>query len=613
MLRGLTDASPPPADRRQALRRLPGLVRTAFATVRKAAPRLLAVSTALQVVASALLVVQLLLAKVLITELLAASRTGGEAAWRDAVPALAGLVAVGAAAGLVAAAYAAVQRLIGEQVARHTIGRLVDVSTSVPLASFEDAGFYDELQRARAAAGLRPVQMVTGATNLVLGLVTSAAVVVALLALEPLLVPLVVVAGVPVLAASLLNARAAHTFEYAMTAQARERVHLLGLLMERQPAKEVRVFGTVRYLRGRFDALAAERIARAAEFLRTRFGVSAVAVLGGAVGTAIALGALVWLLATGRTDIATAATAVLAMQVLAGRLATVTGAVSTLAEAALFLDDLQRFLARADELPTERGGAPVPALERLEVEGLGFTYPGTSRPVLDDVSLELGRGEVVALVGENGSGKTTLVKLLSRLYEPDDGAIRWNGRDVGELDPEALRSAMTVLFQDYVQYHLSVTENIGLGRPDEPFDPGRVREAAQRAGAAGFVERLPGGFDQRLGRQFSGGAELSGGQWQRLALARAFYRDAELLVLDEPTAALDPRAEAELFEQVRALAAGRTVLLISHRFSSVRLADRIYVLEAGRVVEAGSHAELLELDGLYADLFRLQAAAYLGD
>ena len=247
------------------------------------------------------------------------------------------------------------------------------------------------------------------------------------------------------------------------------------------------------------------------------------------------------------------------------------------------------------------------------MEQVSFAYPGTRRAVLEDVSLEVGPGEVVALVGENGSGKTTLVKLICGLYQPTGGRILWNGEDAAAVDPAAVLADTTLLFQDYIQYHLSVHDNIVLGRPEAPVGEDAIAAAAVRAGAAGFIDALPSGYETRLGREFYGGHELSVGQWQRLALARAFYRGGSFLVLDEPTASLDPRAEAALFAQMRELARGRSVLLVSHRFSSVRSADRIYLLEQGRVTEGGDHETLVAAGGRYAELYALQSEAYLAE
>jgi ATP-binding cassette subfamily B protein len=315
------------------------------------------------------------------------------------------------------------------------------------------------------------------------------------------------------------------------------------------------------------------------------------------------------------------------MQQLSARLTTITGGVARLIESGMFLDDYRQFVALAaasgaapdadakvqarDERPARPATRGVAA--GVELEHVSFTYPTGTAPAVDDVSLEIRPGEVVALVGSNGSGKTTLVKLISQLYRPDSGRILWNGADATTLSPAAISSETTVLFQDYLEYHLTALDNIAFGRVERPRTLEDAVAAAQQTGADAFLSRLPNGYDTRLGLQFHGGHELSIGQWQRLALARAFYRGGSFLILDEPTASLDPRAERDLFVQMRKLSKGRSVLLISHRFSSVRSADRIYVLDQGRIVESGTHAELIGLDGQYAELFNIQAAAYLGE
>jgi ATP-binding cassette subfamily B protein len=340
---------------------------------------------------------------------------------------------------------------------------------------------------------------------------------------------------------------------------------------------------------------------------------------GALLGTAVALGALILLLRSGHLTAATALTAALAMQQLGSRLTAVTGSAGRLIESGMFIDDFQAFTALAERTTSprtdERNGdglrhAPA-GLGSLEVQDVSFAYPATDRVVLDNVSLRVETGEVVAIVGENGSGKTTLVKLICQLYRPATGRILWNGIDGRALSADEVRSQITVLFQDYVQYHLAVRDNIQLGRPERRAEEDAIRAAAEAAGAHPFVSLLPLGYNTRLGREFYGGHELSVGQWQRLALARAFFRAGSFLVLDEPTASLDPRAEAELFAQMRELARGRSVLLVSHRFSSVRSADRIYVLESGRMVEEGDHESLMSRGGLYSELFTLQSEAYL--
>jgi ATP-binding cassette, subfamily B, bacterial len=253
---------------------------------------------------------------------------------------------------------------------------------------------------------------------------------------------------------------------------------------------------------------------------------------------------------------------------------------------------------------------PTP-LDRVRVEDVSFMYPGAQRPALDHVDLHVDPGEIVALVGANGSGKTTLVNIICQLYRRHTGRVFWNGIDAATLPPSAIASDLTVLFQDYLQYHLTALDNIVFGRIERPMRIEDAIAAASQVGIDDYLAQLPDGYHTRMGLEFHGGHELSGGQWQRLALARAFYRGGRFLILDEPTASLDPRAEAELFEQMRRLAEGRSVLLVSHRFSSARAADRIYVLDAGRVVETGSHDELMAEGGQYAELFTLQARAYL--
>lgn len=281
-------------------------------------------------------------------------------------------------------------------------------------------------------------------------------------------------------------------------------------------------------------------------------------------------------------------------------------------ESGLFLNDLADFFALGRVAHDEDAGEAAPGrFESIRVEQVRFTYPGSTVEALRGVDLDLRVGQIVALVGENGSGKTTVAKLLGGLYRPDAGSIRWDDDDSASFSPSSLRSRVTVVFQDFVRYALSGLENIAIGRIDLSATPEQVRRAAALAGIDATLRQLPDGYETVLSRLFAGGRELSGGQWQRVALARSFYRDAPLVILDEPSASLDPRAEHELFATLRAALQGRTALFISHRFSTVRGADQIYVLHEGEVSERGTHDELMRLNGRYAELYRLQSDAYV--
>jgi ATP-binding cassette subfamily B protein len=319
---------------------------------------------------------------------------------------------------------------------------------------------------------------------------------------------------------------------------------------------------------------------------------------------------LAWLYVSGRLSVAGAGAAAFGLFQLGSRLRAMHFSGASLYEATIFVRDYESFLALAPPPANADRPAP-PRFDLLAVQEVSFTYPGAARPALDQVSLQIRAGEVVALVGENGSGKTTLAKLLAGLYRPQEGRLLWDGVDTAALDPDELRQAVAVIFQDFERYQLSARDNVAVGRHERFSDLHAIVDAAERADAHRFISGLPGGYDAVLGREFVGGFDLSIGQWQRVALARAFFRDAPFVILDEPTAALDARAESRLFERMRELLEGRAVVLISHRFSSVRSADRIYVLRHGRITEHGSHDELMAVGGHYAELFTLQAAAYL--
>ena len=593
------------------LRRLPRLTVQAVRIAWAAGRGEFVASTVLQAISGFGVAALLLLGQQGLDVLLEAVSEGSSLV--DVLPWVLAIAFVAALQLFVSAVQRERQEILGELMTRHVQSRLLEVTSAADLVAFDTPTFHNRVQRMQMS-GPQPLNLVFGLSGLIGAVVGIVSVLVALIAIEPVVIPLVLLVFLPAWLAASRRGDAFFRFFWHMTPRDRERNYVAGLLTDRDAAKEVRAFGLAPHLMRRHDQLYDERLTELRTVARRQLWYSLIANFGIGVVLAATLLLVVWLALRGGVPLSSAGIAIAGVAIVGQRLASAGYAAGALAEAARYVDDYLAFVAllpSIEQASEEAQAAPM-GFHQLDVDGVSFTYPTGTQPVLHEVSLTVHAGEVVALVGENGSGKTTLAKLLAGLYEPQTGRIRWDGADVRDLDPDGLRRSVAVIFQDFVRFHLRARDNIGLGRVEAADDLPAIRAAAVHADADEFLAALAQGYETVLGPEFVGGTDLSIGQWQRVALGRAFFREAPFVILDEPTAALDPRAEHDLFERIGDLLAGRTVLVISHRFSSVRHADRIVVLDQGRVVETGSHEELVQLGGLYAELFSLQAAAYLG-
>ncbi len=503
------------------------------------------------------------------------------------------------------------QALLRAQLGHRVNVMILEKALTLDLMHFEDAEFYDKLTRARREASSRPLSLVGRTFSLVqngISLVSFAAL---LAAFSPWAALILALAGLPsFIAEAKFSGDAFRLFRWR-SPETRMQMYLETAITREDYAKEVKLYQLGPMLLGRYRKIFVDLYGEDRK-LTLRRGLWGYGL--GLVGTAAFYGAYAWIAATAVTGAITLGEMTMYLMLFRQGQAAVAaslGAVGGMYEDNLYLSTLYEYLAQDIAVrPGHEALGPDPG-DGLRFTAVSFTYPGATTPALDSVSFTLRHGETLALVGENGSGKTTLIKLLTRLYTPTAGHISLDGRDLQEWDELALRRRVGVIFQDFARYQLRVGENIGAGDVDAFDARDRWQDAAKQGMADTFIDAMPNGYDTQLGKLFKDGRELSGGQWQKVALARAFMRsNADILVLDEPTAAMDAEAEAQVFDHVRNLGSERMTIVISHRFSTVRMADRIVVLHGGKVVEEGSHESLMQQGGRYAHLFTLQAKGY---
>ncbi|WP_084753140.1 ABC transporter ATP-binding protein [Micromonospora avicenniae] len=593
-------------------RRLPRLVKEAIGVAWATNRFDTVASIGLNVAAGVMTTFGLLATTTVLTELFAAGPTPDRV--RAALPALLlAAAAVMARGGLTIAAGWAQARLV-PQINYRVELRMFEATTAVDLAAFDDAGFAEEMDRARDRGMHEAASIVDSTVNLITGVVGVLATAAAVTVIQPILLPCLLLAAIPQAIITVRIARGQYLNMLARITRQRRMRMLADLMANRRTAVEVRTYQMREFLldeyrrmmraetRADFDLVRSQTITRVLGTSAAGLATFAVyAVLGG-------------LLLVGWVALAAATTALLALQAARTSLGMAVFATNSLYEEALYYQDYRDFLDRARLRTPPGGGEPTTGFDTIDLDKVSLRYPGTDNLAVDEVSLTLRRGQVVAFVGENGSGKTTLAKLIAGLYRPTSGAIRWDGTDTTALDPTSLGSHVAVMSQDWWRFPFTARQNILIGRHDRArHSPGpSVEDAASASAAHDMILDLPYGYDTLLDREFKDGQDLSGGQWQRLVAARSLYRHAKLLVCDEPSAALDARAEHAMFQHLRRQP-DRLLILITHRLANVRHADQIFVLRGGRLVQQGDHDQLMAQDGLYRELFDLQAAGYLAE
>ena len=520
-------------------------------------------------------------------------------------------VALNVFLGLVTRAIDYSDSLLANSYTQYVSVRVMDQAARLDLTTYENPVFYDRLERARVQATDRLV-MIQQMGRLMQQVITTAVFSAVLGFASPWLVLLLALGVLPSFLGETHYAFLGYAKNFRQTPVKRQMDYLRQVAGSREGAKEVKLFGLSKYFTERFQELAGQIYREDVTLSRSKLIVGGLLGIIGTLGYYGAYVYVIWRTLHGQYDIGRFTLLTTSIQQASSNLQMVFSTASGIADQALFLTDLIAFFDMKPTVDANPGGfeAPRPISRGFEFRNVSFTYPGTNRTVLKNFTFHLKPGERVALIGENGQGKTTVVKLITRLYDPTEGQILLDGKDLREYSLEDLHREIGVIFQDFMRYEMTARENIAVGRIEWTHEQKEIEFAAHKSLADTVVQKLEHGYDQTLGRRFEGGVELSGGEWQKIALARAYLRDAQLLILDEPTAALDAKSELEVFERFAELTRGKMALLISHRFSTVRMADRIVVLSGGRLAEEGDHQQLMAAGGLYAEMFEMQAASY---
>jgi ATP-binding cassette subfamily B protein len=593
-------------ERISALRNVPAVLRIVWESGRT----VVVLGVVFRIVASVLPLGLLWITK-LIIDILVRTRTTHEAVGTRLWWLVAGEFSLAVFGSVLSRGVDFLDAMLADRYTRHVSVLVMKHATRLDLTAYEDPVFYDRLERARVQATDR-LGMIQSIGRLIQQVITTVSWSVAIMLFSPWLLLMLVACVVPAFLGESHFAFLGYAKNFRQTPIRRQLDYLRVLGGSKEAAKELKLFGLAPFLTERFSRLSNQIYEEDVDLARRRLTAGSFLSMISTAGYYLAYVFVIWRTVIGMLTIGTFTFLAGAIQQASSNIQQIFSTVSSIADQALFLTDLIAFFEMKPTIASIPNAlpAPRPILRGFEFRNVSFRYPGSPRLVLDGLNFHLHPDERVALIGENGEGKTTIVKLLTRLYDPVAGQVLLDGVDLREYSLEDFHQEIGVIFQDFMRYEMTARENIAVGRIEQLLELPLLRQSAQKSMADEVIGKLPHGYEQMLGRRFEGGVDLSGGEWQKIALARAYLRDAQILILDEPTAALDARSEYEVFQRFAELTAGKMALFISHRFSTVRMADRIVVLENGRIAEEGDHEQLTRLGGRYAEMFELQAASY---